>query len=138
MLANNIGILEENTPEAQKRYGTKSKDGQGVWHIGGDTAAKRDRDNNISIFGTTYHPMQDVTWSDVQTRKKRFELTPEEERLYNSKPTLFYNADYVNWNDHTNQKTFEQAYAPYALNSELDNNYSNGWALYNSLLQSQT
>ena len=67
MLDNSIGILEEITPAARKKYGSTGNH----FHIGPDTAAIRMRDNNIKAFRTGYHPMQDVTWQDVQNRRAR-------------------------------------------------------------------
>lgn len=130
MLDNNIGILEENTPEAQKRYGTRSKDGKGVWHAGYDTAAKRDRDNNIKLLQATYHPMQDVTWADVQTKKKQFELTPEEERLANTPTQTIFRPEYEDRN-YPNYKE-SPLMSSIKLNPDLDKNI-NMWNMFISM-----
>lgn len=61
-----IGILEETTPDVMKRTRATGKH----LHIGPDTWAVQMRDNRIKMNGMMYHPMQDVTWQDVQARKR--------------------------------------------------------------------
>jgi len=95
-------------------------------------------------FGKSYLPretnnmvqqLSNITWDDVQTRRKRFELTPEEEALLNSTPNTMFNVNYTDWDNPSNSKTFEEAYAPFALDESLykQDNLVDAWNRYTAL-----
>lgn len=100
LMDNKLGILEETTNAVKKKTGATLGPKRGNhFHIGPDRWAISMRDNAIRQFGTTYHPMQDVTWEDVQARRRRTELTPEEEALLNTSALKTLNPEYVDRND---------------------------------------
>jgi hypothetical protein len=78
-------------------------------------------------FGKSYLPQeinnlisqtQDITWQDVQERKKQFELTPEEETLLNTPIQPMHNVEYTDWsNPNVQRSDFAKQFE---LNSALD------------------
>lgn len=121
-----LGILEETTGDVKKKTHATGDH----FHIGPDKWAIQMRDNNLKKYDATYHPMQDVTWEDVQARRQRMELTPEEEALLNSKPSTVFNPEY---DDENQESEFARQFA---LNETLDREPSpmEKWQMFNSML----
>lgn len=129
-----LGILEETTSDVKKKTHATGDH----FHIGPDKWAIQMRDNNINKYNVTYHPMQDVTWSDVQERKQQFELTPEEETLLGTSALATYNPEYVDRNDLNYRSALADAVA---LDESLDESLdtpANNWAKWNAFLSMQS
>lgn len=134
LMNNKLGLLEETTPGVLAKTGGTGKH----FHLGPDRWALQMRDNAIKQFGATYHPMQDVTWQDVQARRKQFELTPEEETLLNTPALATYNPEYVDRTDPNYRSTLAEAVAlDVALDESLDAPVNN-WEKWNAFLNMQS
>lgn len=130
LMNNKLGLLEETTSGVLAKTGGTGKH----FHLGPDRWALQMRDNAIKQFGATYHPMQDVTWQDVQARRKQFELTPEEETLLNTPALATYNPEYVDRTDPNYRSALAEAVA---LDESLDAPVNN-WEKWNAFLNMQS
>ena len=142
MRTHKIGALEEFTPEVKRKTGARGKNGGNHVHFSsgdgadnGESWAIQMRDNRLKHLNLdTYHPMQDVTWDDVQARKQQFELTPEEETLLSTSALGTYNPEYVDRNDPNYRSTLADAVT---LDESLDTP-ANNWAKWNAFLSMQS
>jgi len=78
--------------------------------------------------------VQDITWQDVQARRKQFELTPEEETLLNTPALATYNPEYVDRTDPNYRSALAEAVA---LDESLDAPVNN-WEKWNAFLNMQS
>ena len=133
MMDNNLGILEETTDAVKRKTGAKLGPVRGNhFHVGPDRWARSMRDNAIKLYGMPSHPIQDVTWEDVQARKQQTELTPEEEALLKRSPVYTYDLDYEY--DPNKSRLAKAVELDHSLDEE---NPARNWALLASLFNDE-